>query len=173
IHVLNPIRKVSIRRNEVKKTLPLNDAIRSAKKQNAKGIPVPLIDIEDDNVRTQRHAIFLKDVAYIIKARVVKVRGRHPEAKHRAIFLRRVRSGKCVHQPYLGTRECTAYFGPPEGNETPIPLTKDLGMMLHDMYFIGDGQAIPMFEPLRMENGIVRLPERKFNWALYEEADRA
>jgi CRISPR-associated protein Cas5d len=152
IHVLNPIQFISIRRNEINKTLALD---KMASKKAA------IIEIE--SARTQRNALFLKDVAYIIKAHIVRVGGRHGIDTHKKIFDRRVEIGQYRTQPFFGTRECLVQFAPPDGSEHPINQTKDLGRVMFDWYYLLNGQAVAMFEPLKMQNGIVRFPDRPFN----------
>jgi CRISPR-associated protein Cas5d len=152
IEVLNPIKYLSVKRNEINKLM---------KKRQSH------IDVNDPYNRTQRMSVFLKDVSYIIRASIEKIRSDEPMAKHVSIFKRRADKGQCKYQPYLGTRECIAYFDLPDGTEKPIQQSCDLGIMLQDMYYIGDGEAIPMFVPLKMEQGVVRIPERKINRAPY------
>jgi len=68
----------------------------------------------------------------------------HP-AKYRDQFRRRVARGQCFSQPYLGTREFSAFFGPPGGDEKPISLTDDLALMLFDLEY----EPAPDFGPRR------------------------
>ena len=56
----------------------------------------------------------------------------HP-AKYRDQFRRRLAKGQCHHQPYLGTREFSAYFSESDGSEQPIEDSSDLGLMLFDL----------------------------------------
>lgn len=130
-----------------------------------------------DEDRAQRHTLCLRDVAYVIRADIrlkphASSAGEHP-AKYRDQFRRRVKRGQCHHQPYLGTREFSAFFGPPDGEEELMDLTDDLGLMLFDLdfaptegngtlaYFEHDGagrrlvngRATPTFFLARLEGG--------------------
>lgn len=125
IAVLKPVNRLSMLRNEVNSVA----SARSARAWQASGG-----GFNADEDRAQRHSLFLKDVAYLIRADIVlQPHVREPLAKYTEMFKRRVHKGQCHHQPYLGTRECSAFFAPPDGSETPIDLTSDLGRMLFDI----------------------------------------
>ena len=131
-----------------------------------------------DEDRAQRHTLCLRDVAYVIKADIqIKSHANDHPAKYRDQFRRRVKRGQCFNQPYLGTREFSAFFGPPDGEEQTIDLSDDLGLMLFDVEFIPDangrvsyaghgsngrevvkGNARPKFFPARLEKGVLRVP---------------
>jgi CRISPR-associated protein Cas5d len=132
-----------------------------------------------DEDRAQRHALCLRDVAYIIKADIeLKPHASDHPAKYRDQFRRRVKRGQCFTQPYLGTREFSAFFGPPDENEKPVDaLTDDLGLMLFDLDFeqsddgtiryashgsggreVTKGNATPRFFQARLERGVLRVP---------------
>ena len=177
IRVLKPIRHYSILRNEMNST----QSERAARSwENSGG------GYYADEDRAQRHTLCLRDVAYVIKADIVlnSHTNDHP-AKYRDQFRRRIKRGQCFNQPYLGTREFSAFFGPPDGDEQPIDLTDDLGIMLFDVDFIPDakgkisyaghsgsgreivkGNARPMFFPARLEQGVLRVPVE-----LYERSE--
>ncbi len=151
IHVLNPIRFDSVRRNEVKSKISA-DTIKSA----MRGTPVDLHQYAADD-RVQRAALLLRDVAYIIEAHFEMTSNAGDEdtpEKHYNIFLRRARSGQCHMQPYLGCREFPAHFMLLEGETPKSSLTgeQDLGWMLYDMDFTNDMQP-QFFRPL-MTNGV-------------------
>jgi len=168
IHVLKPIRHFSILRNEMNNWQSPSSAKSSDYRYFA------------DDDRSQRHTLGLKDVAYIIKAdMVLKPHAHAHPAKYRAQFRRRVSKGQCHHQPYLGTREFSAFFEKPNGNETCIDKSDPLGLMLLDMEFTaGDGAAInylthdhngaqltkgsakPKFFPAYLDKGVLRVPSR-------------
>ena len=63
-----------------------------------------------DEDQTQRFAVCLKEVDYLIVAEPLPKAGTDPAAKHRDILNRRVARGQCFHRPYLGTREFAADF---------------------------------------------------------------
>lgn len=169
IEVLNPIRHFSILRNEMNSV----QSERSARswERNGGGYYA-------DDDRAQRHTLCLRDVAYIIRADMeLKPHATDPPAKYRDQFRRRVKRGQCFNQPYLGTREFSAFFGPPDGDEQAIDLDDDLGLMLFDIQFVPDAagkvshaghgpegrevvkaNAQPEFFPARIEKGVLRVP---------------
>ena len=169
IAVLNPIRRFSILRNEVN-TLASE---RAAKSWAASGG-----GFVADEDRSQRHALVLRDVAYIIRADIVlKAHMKDPVQKYIEMFARRAEKGQAFHQPYLGNREFTAFFSPPDGRETPINQTEDLGRMLFDIQFTeasrgrlkyrahdgaeprwATGNATPKFFPARLQKGVLHVP---------------
>lgn len=158
IHVLNPIRFQSIRRNEVGGKVPAGK-IKSAMKRG---------DLEDlqllvDEDRQQRASTVLVRPAYVIEAHFELTGKAGPddnEGKHLDIFNRRAMRGQCFHQPCLGTREFAAHFellAPGAPLPPAIAETRDLGVMLWDI----DHQAKdrpPLFFRARLENGVMKVP---------------
>jgi CRISPR-associated protein Cas5d len=168
IEVLNPIKWVSVRRNEL-----------SCVASNKKGIFI------EEN-RQQRAGLFLRDVAYRLYAELVfippdkraKVRNPLPEfladefekkefwprdenpGKYNAMFERRARKGQCFNQPYLGCREFSCNFrfveDPSKETKKPIEETRDLSIMLYDMDFKSNN---PMFFRAKMESGVITIPQ--------------
>jgi CRISPR-associated protein Cas5d len=162
IEVLNPIRWINLRRNEVGKI---------ASSQSAG------IFIEDD--RQQRAGLFLRDVAYRLHAGFemdrdpTRHRSQFPHlsnfggedgntpTKFHEMFLRRAAKGQCINQPYLGCREFACDFrliGNPAVGPAPIDETRDLGWMLHDLDFAAkptDPQ--PIFFRAEMKAGVIDL----------------
>jgi len=119
IAVLEPVKRFSILRNEVN-TL--------ASERAAKGWAASGGGFYADEDRAQRHALVLKDVAYIIRAdMVLRPHASDPLTKYTDIFRRRAEKGQAFHQPYLGNREFTAFFSPPDGTEEPANLIRQLG----------------------------------------------
>lgn len=176
IWVLKPIRHFSILRNEVGSAA----SVRAAHGwQDNDG------HYYADTDRAQRHSLLLKDVSYLIRAEMdLASHATDPVFKYRDQFRRRVQRGQYHHTPYLGNREFSAFFSPPDGSETPIPCTDDLGRMLFDISYTKEeggpvlfaqhetsgtnwveGNARPRFFPAQLDNGILRIPNR-----LYEEA---
>ncbi len=154
ILVLNEIRHFSMMRNEVKsRATERNDGI----------------SIGED--RTQRHTLGLRDVAYIIRADAHLPSGQEDDdtAKYRAQFRRRVARGQCFHRPYLGCRECACDFALPTGDEQPIDLTCDLGLMLFDINY-GEHNT-PRFFEAKLDRGVLRVPNREYE--LMERGGRA
>lgn len=156
IQVLNPIRHISIMRNEVTEKISVTSVKRW---MNSKKVADFFAD--DNNNRVQRHTLALRDVAYIIKADVVlKPHANENIAKYRDMFRRRLQKGQCYRTPYLGCREFSAFFAPPDGSEQPIEYSDDLGLMLFDMDYHSDGSghAKPKFFNARLVNGVLNVP---------------
>lgn len=153
IWVLNPVRYFSILRNEVNSRAS-ERAARGWEKSGVGGY-------DATNDRAQRHTLGLRGVAYIIRAHVVLRPGVEANvAKYRDQFRRRVERGQCFATPYLGTRECSASFAPPDGTERPEEYSEDLGLMLHDLDYTSDGsgRGTPRFFRAQVERGILRPP---------------
>jgi len=161
IEVLNPIRWISLRRNEV-------GAIASPGKDG--------IVVEDE--RQQRAGLLLRDVAYRLHAdfaldrNPANHRGQFPHlSKHggetansvekfHEMFLRRASNGQCINQPYLGCREFACDFRLIENPATErkaIAETRDLGWMLHDMDFTNLADPKPKFFRAEMMEGVIDL----------------
>jgi len=167
IHVLNPIRFESIRRNEVSAKVPVR-AVAAAQRTGKVGSLV--LKIEEN--RQQRAATVLSDVDYIICAHFVLTSRAGPddnEAKHLDTFNRRARKGQCFHQPCLGTREFPAQF---ELLEPDVPLPRvrpehesfslgfgerrDLGFMLYDIDHAGSRESL-LFRAV-LDRGVMKVP---------------
>lgn len=152
IWVLNPIRHFSILRNETKSKAVVSTARKWATDGGG-------YFAEDD--RAQRHTLALREVSYLIKADIVlKPHAIDNVAKYRDQFRRRVERGQCHHIPYLGCREFSAYFGPPDSSEQAIDFTDDLGRMLFDLDYASDesGRGTPRFFLSRLEAGVLKIP---------------
>ena len=116
IEVLNPIRYIGFKRNEVKCTVGTNP-------------------ICTDDERTQRQTTALQDVRYRIVASIVPTPafvGREAQLYEQA--LRRIRGGKCYFQPALGLREFACYFEESDGLRPPSPCSMDIGLMVYDLF---------------------------------------
>jgi CRISPR-associated protein Cas5d len=157
IHVLNPIRFQSIRRNEVGAKAPTR-AISTAMRTGEIG-NLTLI-IEDK--RQQRASNVLTDVNYVICARFAltsKAGADDNEGKHLDTFNRRARKGQCFHQPCLGTREFPAHFEliePDAKLPHAIDETRDLGFMLYDIDHAGNRAS--MFFRAALDKGVMKVP---------------
>jgi CRISPR-associated protein Cas5d len=140
IDVLKPVQYFSLTRNEVAQRA--SPTVRS-------------IDITQ--ARTQRHAVVLRDVAYVISAEILlRPHATDDVAKYRDQFRRRVERGACAHRPYLGTREFPAFFGPPTPGEHPAAGDLHIGPMIADIDYVG-GAGSSMFEA-EMVDGRVHFP---------------
>lgn len=168
IHVLEPIRFQSIRRNEVGSKIPAGKAKTAFNRGSLEGLYL----LADEN-RQQRAATVLANVRYIIEAHFDLTEKAGPSdnpGKHLDMFNRRARSGQCFHQPCLGTREFAARFELVESDTTFIELKditktaalgfgqpRDLGFMLWDIDH--DAPERPsLFFRARLEDGVMKVP---------------
>lgn len=166
IEILKPIAYIALRRNEVKGRIS-TDSVKAWMRGIAPVQPLLADDEKDDQGRTQRQTMALRDVHYRLHAHIVPWPGF--ESRVSAFdeqFRRRAASGKCYYQPYLGCREFPAWFelrledddGPP-----PVPVDLDLGLMLYDVFDLSrpggpyDKPYITVF-PARVEGGIMKVP---------------
>ena len=166
IHVLNPIRFQSIRRNEVGSKIPVSK-IKSAIADGDLTLLSFMVDEVDPKTgklknRQQRASTVLTDVGYVICARFVLTPKAGPddnEGKHLDTFNRRARKGQCFHQPCLGTREFPAQFEliePDAALPQAIDETRDLGFMLYDIDHAGDRSSL--FFRAALDRGVMRVP---------------
>ncbi len=162
IHVLEPIRFESIRRNEVASKISATKAIGAMRKGSTSGL---YLLVDEGKERQQRAATVLRNVAYVIEAHfelTEKATSEDNEGKHLDIFNRRARKGQCFHHPYLGTREFPAQFALIEDETLPTSNLNaqekngDLGWMLHDIDF--QDNNTPRFFRAAMEDGVIRVP---------------
>lgn len=187
IEVLHPIKWISVRRNEIGKTVPMPTA-----KQMAGVLGAPMgVYIEEE--RQQRAGLFLRDVKYRIHAffdfispsqrkeyrpvlpefysesseRELINATDESEAKYAAMFQRRALKGQCFHRPYFGCREFACDFKLVDPEKEPVNTiddTRDLGFMLFDIDFdrnLEDPQ--PMFFHANLVKGVVSIPLRSSN----------
>lgn len=156
IDVLAPIRHAQVRRNEVADKA----SVRNLTTAMTGGSARLGIDIEDS--RQQRAAVILREVDYVIQARIELTDKAGPEdslAKYVEMFRRRAGAGQCFHRPYLGTREFAAHFElvPDDAAPSPIEVDRDLGWMLLDIEHKGE-TATPLFFPARLAGGSLAVP---------------
>ncbi len=143
IIVLNPVKFLSVKRNEI----------------NAKQGKTPII-IEER--RAQRNSIILKDIAYIIEASVFQKEfdPKNPPKKYAEMFKRRVKKGQCWRRPFLGTREFAAEFYSTDGTEQPLQEIIPIGSMLFDIFFDANGKPSPLFfYDVAVVNGVLECPK--------------
>lgn len=168
IEVLNPVKWVSVRRNEVGSLM----SHRS-----------PHLFIEDN--RQQRAGLFLRDVRYRLYAELEFIAPRNRAdiknpvnnsladdeendilrndenpGKYNAMFERRAKKGQCFNQPYLGCREFSAGFRLIENpvKSDGISEDRDLGFMLYDMDFSDLHDPHAMFYRPVMKRGVIIVP---------------
>lgn len=144
IEVLQLGKEFTLLRNETHDVAPLAEAAKGTRR------------VDTASARDQRSARCLKDVRYRIHAHVqVHKHATKPTAAYRDQLRRRVDKGACFAQPYLGTREFTAHFGPATEAER-IGLSKDLGVMLHSVdYRTGHSTWFTA----RLDDGVLHVPE--------------
>ncbi len=161
IIVLNPIVFDAVRRNELGGKVPPRNVSLAMK-----GGVIDLHQYITED-RQQRATLLLKDVSYIIKAHfeiVEKKAGPEdtPE-KHYNIAVRRMRTGQCFHQPFLGCREFPAHFRLLDAGEELPPSCyakeeeRDLGWMLSHIDYEND--FTPSFFRAVMKRGVVEVPK--------------
>lgn len=155
IHVLNPVRFETIRRNEIASRVSARFAGAAARAGDISSLG---LDIVAD--RQQRTMLALRDVAYVIEAHVEMTARAGPEEtprKHCEMFLRRAGKGQCFHRPYLGVREFAARFEPVETlPQTRLPSElqdRDLGWMLYDIDYAQGRQSL--FFHAVMKDGVI------------------
>jgi CRISPR-associated protein Cas5d len=177
IAVLKDIQFISVRRNEIQDTITVKGkaGVSAWMRDAAKFQPYFVDSAGRDDVqgenRTQRNSVVLRDVAYVISGRLI-LKNPTPKDNHQKyheMFARRVELGQCFRQPCFGIREYAAYFEEPDGNETPVSETRDLGIMLYDLDF-GAPEArgvyprtTALFAPARLENGVLNVAEMRRN----------
>jgi CRISPR-associated protein Cas5d len=171
IEVLNPIRFISLKRNEVIHKAPCKGktGVVTAMRNHA-GFAYPACGAGADNF-TQRGTVALRDVDYVIEAEPVVFDPKENAQKFVEMLERRVRKGQCHVQPCFGCREFPAFFEPPDGTERPEEKeSRNLGVMLYDIVFdrtYKDNR--PVFFEARLDNG--RLDTRP-EMVLPDEATR-
>lgn len=171
IDVVKPGRMVSVLRNEIKD--------RQGK-----------TPIRIEKARTQRTALMLQDVRYVLHADLVlRLHATDHVAKYRCQLERAIEKGRCFHRPYLGTRECAAHFAAPASGDVPdASFTLNVGTMLFDLAFVpgeatdgvsfrqqdGEGKRIvkgsarPVYFDARVEQGVMDLDSHQ---TLYHQID--
>lgn len=157
IEVLNRIRFDTFRRNEVEGKL----SYRAVKDAFDKGASIAL---DSTSQRQQRATLYLRDVAYVIRAHFEMSSDAGSEdtpKKHYNIALRRLRKGQHFCQPVLGCREFPAKVSLIEdGDELPVSWyanegERDLGYMLYDLDFSDPDSPRPLFFHAVMRDGII------------------
>ena len=160
IEVMNPIKFMNIKRNEINHTISPR-AVSLAMKNNKTDVGV---DSACSKNRMQRHSVILKDVRYRIFGKILltnKMGLRDNYNKFADTFSRRLKAGKCFYQPYLGCREFSAHFKEIENlDEMPIQKTEDFGITLLDLDFTNSEKPSPLFYDTKMVNGVINVPNR-------------
>jgi CRISPR-associated protein Cas5d len=167
IEVLKPIKFIALRRNEVKEKI---NAIAVNRAMRGGDWPIILCDATQELTgsdmlgRTQRQTMALRDVRYRLHAHIHP----RPACSHRLHALeeqasRRIASGKCFYQPYLGCKEFAAYFEPASDKPQPITESIEIGWMLYDVFDLEQvirDEARPFISLFRarLDNGVLSVP---------------
>jgi CRISPR-associated protein Cas5d len=153
IAVLKGIKFASVKRNEVNRVVPVNNA-----RKMMRGEDVPDYFADDD--RAQRNAVVLRDVDYHVDisfAMTARAGAEDNVAKFDEMFRRRLARGQQHMAPYLGCREFPARIDPARDDDpAPIPVDFDLGRMLLDIDFGRPNR--PVFFDARMKAGVIEVP---------------
>ncbi len=149
------IKMTSIKRNEVNAKISAS----SVKKVMVNGEGSLYLNTAAE--RSQRSSLILQDVHYVLEAHFDMTSNASPgdnPGKFQDIMKRRLKKGQCYHQPYFGCREFPAHFREWEGGSIPaIPLTKDLGYMLHSMDYSDPTEIRPRFFRAQIKDGVLDL----------------
>jgi len=163
IHVLKPIRYIGLRRNEIAKGISTRGLTHESR-------------ILTDEQRQQRNTMALSEVAYVIRAELclnhevapLDVDDNH--GKFVGMFERRLAKGQHFHHPYLGCREFAADLRPPSGDEEPVPISMQHGLMLYDFRFPTSPDRHrdwrprevprPLYFDAQLVDGVVLVPSR-------------
>ena len=148
IDVLRPIRKATVRRNEVGQKASVENLLSAMAGRSAR------LGIDIEEARQQRAAVILRDVDYLVHARIGLTERAgldDPVGKYAA-------AGQCFHRPYLGTREFAAEISLVEA-DPPEPIADDrkLGWMLYDIDYSGS-KPTPLFFEAHLLAGRLAVP---------------
>lgn len=151
IEILNPIKYLSIQRNESKEKLSSRT----------------LEPIDMSEARTQRQTIAMKNPRYRITAHIVPRKGQEGRLdKLVEQAERRIKTGQCYYQPSMGLREFPGYFELSDGKRNPIPVDIDMGFVVHDLWDIDDWEPKDNYPVKRTmfhcfaNQGVINVPER-------------
>lgn len=153
IYVLNPIRFVSVRRNEVTSKISarnMRQAMQGGNQALYMAAPQEIV---------QRASLLLQDVHYVIEAHFEMTPKASPSdnpGKFQDIVTRRMEKGQCFHTPYFGCREFPVRFGRWGGGPIKtIDETRGLGLMLYDFDYTDPQNITPAYFRAKLENGVL------------------
>jgi CRISPR-associated protein Cas5d len=158
IEVLNPIKLINLRRNELASRISVG-TVKPAMNAGHGNLGVY---IEED--RQQRAGLLLRDVAYRLHAHLVltpKAGAGDTPQKFSEMFRRRASAGQCINQPYLGTREFSCAFRLIEtmaGEPPPQPINQSLGLLLYDLDYTTPSAPQPVFFRAQLKDGVLDVP---------------
>ena len=153
IEVLNEIKTVNVRRNEVKSKIP-----HGSVKQVMEGSKKEQLYLATSDDIAQRASVILKEVRYVIYAHFEltdKAGEGDNHGKFSDIIRRRIGKGQCFYNPYFGAKEFTLNFRHYETKRESFyqGVEKDLGIMLYDLDY---GEEIkPYYFKAVMKNGVI------------------
>ena len=160
IHVVNPVRFTSVRRNEVKSKIPAGNVLQVY--NGTKEVQSLYISTKAEIV--QRASLLLRDVEYVIEAHfemTERANETDNPGKFKDIIMRRLKRGECFHMPYFGCREFPANFCLCDEDEIRTAYDdveeKDLGFMLYDMDYSDPENIQSMFFRAVMKRGVLDL----------------
>jgi CRISPR-associated protein Cas5d len=140
VRIVRKGRWFSFRRNEVQKV------IGNAQTWMKSPEKISYIEASDNDTRTQRNMLALRDVEYLITAEVrlssLGQASPHGLPKYLNEIERRARGGKCFHRPCLGVREFAADFEWVEDAQAALEernpdwrgFNDEPGLMLYDVF---------------------------------------
>lgn len=159
IKVIKPIRRESVKRNEVKHKISNSKVLSVCNGKKA------LLYLNRNKDIVMRNSSILRNVEYIVDFHFdvdpEKMNDTDSEAKFASMINRRIEKGQCYKQPYFGCREFPAYFEKATGNELSYYEDVDrvdFGIMLYGMDY-GKEQWSPMFYNCVMKNGVINLTD--------------
>lgn len=159
IYICNPIKTISIRRNELKSKINARNVRQCITSGgNAELGVYAAVD------RTQRISKILKDVRYVIAAHPEMTGEPMPRLNLEKIYeitTRRLSQGQCYRTPYFGCREFPVRFQSAALMPAcPRPLLgdKDLGLMLLDMDYSDRVNIEPVFFRAKLRDGVLDVP---------------
>ena len=130
IQVYNRVKHRTITRNELSSVMRSGNALKTMESVLETG-EGPSLSVPASMPRQQRCSTFLCDVYYTVYAAVVpkpnldEMEEEYNLTKIIDIFKRRVEHGQSWRTPYLGMKECTAFFGPHERVSAPVGIRRD------------------------------------------------
>ena len=157
IEVLNEIKTVNVRRNEVKSKISARTVATAMKVDRSKQL---YIATNDDIA--QRASVILKDVRYVIHAHF-ELTDKAGEADNHGKFAdtirRRIEKGQCFYNPYFGTKEFAVNFRHYESKRQSFyeGVEKDLGIMLYDLDYGEEVQ--PYYFHAIMKDGVINISD--------------
>lgn len=146
IHVINPIKKITIKTNGINKK----------QSYTAKSVS---IDSSSSKNRVQKNFQYLKDVRYIITAHIrikkIDVDEYNDLRKYYGIYTRRLAQGQYHKKAYLGLRECVADVRPV--TEIPKSNIEDInfGFMHKELDYAKKGKPSIVCE-YKMVDGVIK-----------------